>query len=343
LRAHGEGDTPWDRIAEINREYTNGVWQMLGRADLRSGSPLMHLLALLMVVAAIPSAAAPPWLDELLERGIPLTADTSVSFSKPLLRDGMDAAGQVSAIKGLVGDGWDRFVRQSVTSRFEFQIERAAELPEGGGVQRLDLWFIGYGDLDTIVDKKILDNLILRLNGRDDGESAGGEAAASPERTRVLTKNELKARNLEVGGIANGTEVTYALLDVNIVEEVRLRGITRGMYARTSESLTAVACLDELWLHDREFPAQWFPWIRNSEDGRLVLGEPSDYSIAAAYGRATALHEPAGAILVEVHVIFAEPEAWFDGRNLLRRKLPTVLQHAVHSFRRKLRRSPPTD
>jgi hypothetical protein len=41
-------------------------------------------------------------------------------------------------------------------------------------------------------------------------------------------------------------------------------------------------------------------------------------------------------LFVEVHVVYAEPYGWFEGRNLLRSKLPPVLQDSVRKFRRKL-------
>ena len=40
---------------------------------------------------------------------------------------------------------------------------------------------------------------------------------------------------------------------------------------------------------------------------------------------------------VECHIVFAEPEAWFGGKNLLRSKLPLAVQDEdVRSSRRKL-------
>jgi hypothetical protein len=41
-------------------------------------------------------------------------------------------------------------------------------------------------------------------------------------------------------------------------------------------------------------------------------------------------------LLIEVHMVFAEPKGWFEGRNLLRSKLPPVMQDSVRKFRRQL-------
>ena len=50
----------------------------------------------------------------------------------------------------------------------------------------------------------------------------------------------------------------------------------------------------------------------------------------------TPLAEPAGAILVECHGVFEEPQGWFQGAPLLRSKLPMLVQEQVRGFRGKL-------
>jgi hypothetical protein len=52
----------------------------------------------------------------------------------------------------------------------------------------------------------------------------------------------------------------------------------------------------------------------------------------------TRLREPAGAVFVEGHVIFAEPKGWFDGENVLRSKLPLGVQNQVRALRREFLR-----
>jgi hypothetical protein len=52
--------------------------------------------------------------------------------------------------------------------------------------------------------------------------------------------------------------------------------------------------------------------------------------------KATRLAAPAGALFVEYHVVFLEPQGWFRGTNLLRSKLPIVAQDLVRKFRRRM-------
>jgi len=48
---------------------------------------------------------------------------------------------------------------------------------------------------------------------------------------------------------------------------------------------------------------------------------------------ACTMAEPAGALFVEQHIVFAEPTGWFGGAKLLRSKLPPVVQYAVRTTR----------
>jgi hypothetical protein len=281
----------------------------------------------------------------LLDEGLEVAPGTAVRLEPPLVADGMTAAEQTAAIRGLVGDDWERFVKPGVTARFEFRITKACDLPAGGSVQRLDLWFIGHGSLATVEDGGLIDDL-LATRPAAEGEAAEPAKPAEPaeegenrrqSRSRELSADELRERNLTAAAAADGGEVSYALVDLALINKVRVTGICRGVRMKTPESLTAAVRLDERFLDDPTLPARWFPLLRDEADGVLREGRPQPYAVAAAYAKATRLAEPAGAMLVEVHVVFAEPQGWFDGRNLLRTKLPPLLQQSVQSFRRKLR------
>ena len=107
------------------------------------------------------------------------------------------------------------------------------------------------------------------------------------------------------------------------------------MREKRAESVVAGIKLDERFNKDQEFSNTWSPIVRDA-GGKLSVGAPSPYSGLGGYMKITQLREPAGALFVECHIVFAEPEAWFGGKNLLRSKLPLAVQDNVRSFRRKL-------
>ena len=54
------------------------------------------------------------------------------------------------------------------------------------------------------------------------------------------------------------------------------------------------------------------------------------------YAKITRLHAPEGALLIEWHLVYSEPQGWFDGTNLLGSKMPAIVQSRVRATRREL-------
>ncbi|HEY2147332.1 MAG TPA: hypothetical protein VGH32_05310, partial [Pirellulales bacterium] len=68
------------------------------------------------------------------------------------------------------------------------------------------------------------------------------------------------------------------------------------------------------------------------------LGPPSAYISAGGYLKATMLGQPAGALLVEYHLVYDEPPGWFGkSADLLRSKLYMKAEDDVRLFRRKVK------
>ena len=95
------------------------------------------------------------------------------------------------------------------------------------------------------------------------------------------------------------------------------------------------ARIDGRFAKDAEYPNQWRPILRDAA-ANISLGQPQPYSGAGAYVKITRLAEPAEAIFVEGHIVFEEPYGWFEGVNLIKQKIPVMVQEKVRTFRRKL-------
>jgi hypothetical protein len=104
---------------------------------------------------------------------------------------------------------------------------------------------------------------------------------------------------------------------------------------RSAESIILAAAIDPRFADDKEFPNRWWPMTRD-DAGHSQQGPPQPYRAAGWYYKATELHEPAGAIFIEYHILYDEPRGWFDGANLLCSKLPLLVQEGVRKFRRQL-------
>ena len=106
-------------------------------------------------------------------------------------------------------------------------------------------------------------------------------------------------------------------------------------YTRSEESSFLASILDPRFAKDEKLAAKWIPLTLNEKTGKLEDGKPQPYSGAGAYTKATVLAEPKGAVFVEQHILFDEPKGWFNGANLLRSKLPIVIQDEIRLLRRR--------
>jgi len=243
------------------------------------------------------------------------------------LRDNLSAAEQRAAIIQILGSlEEERFMRRSIVSPFVFDLRSVSKLEQGGHRQQLDVWFVAHGQLKDIEEKKMIDD----LTGPEAKQTPG-----LPEVARALTEAEMQSRNLPFGEQPDGTSHSYGIMGANVLDKVFVTGITKSEYKRTDDSITLLLSLAPTLMNDSQFPARWHS-ITKTDAGDFQLGDARDYSDLSAVIKVTPLVGVEDALFVEVHVIYAEPFDWFEGRNLLRSKLPPVIQDSVRKFRRKL-------
>ena len=183
--------------------------------------------------------------------------------------------------------------------------------------------FVAYGDFKQLEDDKFLDRLV-------GAGKAGGGGKGGP-----LEPKDLAARKIE---IRTGDEKreSYGTIEFDFLEKVRLRATGHAMWTRNADSVLAAAEVDPRFRDDKEFPNQWRPIVKAG--GATKIGDPNPWEGAAMYLKITKLSEPAGALFVEQHIVFAEPTGWFDGANLLGSKLPIAVQDNVRTMRKEFKK-----
>ena len=77
------------------------------------------------------------------------------------------------------------------------------------------------------------------------------------------------------------------------------------------------------------------PLLRDAQ-AEIKPGPAHPFTRAGGYAKITRLAEPATAAFIEFHLIYEEPYGWFDGINLVKQKIPAMVQEKVRTFRRKL-------
>jgi hypothetical protein len=293
--------------------------------------PLVVSICFCFVAAAlIPCRGENQVFDTLLHKGVTIRPQEIVRLTPPTLADGLDRAQQRRAVEAISnGDhSWEELTRRSVVAPYILKISSEGDsLPRS--CCRVDVWFVAYGTLGGVRDIRFLDS-----QTKATGSAVESENGVT---TKPLTDGDLARRGLKPPRGAD--EPHYYADELRLLGRVRLSMTTSAATSETRESILSASVLDARFANDPQFPNLWRTVSRN-ESGRRILGDPQPYSGYGGYAKATKLIVPAGALFIEYHLVFAEPESWFGGSNSLRSKLPLVAQYLVREIRKELEKSP---
>jgi hypothetical protein len=324
LYLKSSGDSWFGEVLKKNTEMS----ELLMGLSVR-WSPVLRLACKVLVacfslVSIATTFAADPIYQSLVSKGLKVAGSKYVSLTAPCLVDGMSAVEQQVAVQALTGEiGMERFMKDSVVSPFIFEIKSAEKLENNADVQRLDFWFVAYGSIDGVLDKKLFDDLSVPVKPSSDGLS---------DEARKLTPEELTKYSLNEGELADGSRVSFGHLGISLFDKVRLSLVTHAQSFRSSESLVLIGRIQD---GIEELPSTWSP-ITTDDDDKVRLGTAWPYALGAGYAKVTELKFEPRALFIEMHVLYVEPQEWFNGRNLLRSKLPPVIQEGLRKFRRRL-------
>jgi len=285
-----------------------------------------YLTFLVALFAANRCAAQNPIYDALINRGTAVSPQETLKLPPPVLADGLNAAAQLKAIETLLGGryDWDDFTRRAVVSPILLKI--ADDDPSAGQIgRRVDLYFVTYGSLDKLGSENFLtDHLNIAAANSNDKDD---------KRAKLLSNDDLSKRNLRPP--QQPTDPRWIATDSTLLDKVRINATTQNVKSQTSDSVVIASVLDSKFDQDAEYPNSWRS-IAVGDAGQRQVGPPQPYAGLGSYIKVTRLAEPAGALFIEYHVVFAEPQGWFHGANLLRSKLPIVAQDMVRTLRRYL-------
>jgi hypothetical protein len=258
-----------------------------------------------------------PIYKGLLGSGLEVGPNIKAKFPAPSMPDGLAADKQMAIIKELIGNdyGYADFTRNSVVAPQLIKIHDVQPSDKDAPARGVDVWFLAYGDFNAINDEKFLDKILKA--GRGNGNTA------------TLKKEDLEKRKITIG---DEKHEGYVFIDFDFLEKVKLKATGRGFWSKTADSALISGEIDPRFRGDPQFPNQWQSIDKQS--GALKLGPASPWSGAGFYLKITKLKEPANALFIEQHVIFAEPIGWFNGEALLRSKLPIAVQNNVRNIRR---------
>jgi len=288
---------------------------------------LILMIAILLFQSVVVWSAENPIYQELLDRGIEMTDGATCKLPPPILADGLDAAGQRAAIDKLAAPraSFDELVKKTYYAPVVVRVRTLKpSVDEGPAIRAVDLWFVVHGDWDTLCSKEFAESFAAK----DEGQSRVVTQAG------VLSDQEMAARGLSIA-TRKGYEERFVYTTFSLFERVELSATRRAAVCRGADSILAAGRVDPRFNRDADYPNQWRPLLRDAA-ANIRPGPPRPLPPAGGYAKITRLVEPADAALVECHLVFEEPFGWFDGVNLVKQKVPAMVQEKARTLRRKL-------
>ena len=148
-----------------------------------------------------------------------------------------------------------------------------------------------------------------------------------------LTDKEMRQRKLAPAAVA-GVEARYLYTTFWLFERVQVSATRFSTLTRGKDFVLAAGKIDPRFDKDSEYPNQWRPLLRDVQ-AEIKPGPAHPFAHAGGYAKITRLKEPANAVFVEFHLVYEEPYGWFEGVNLVKQKIPMMVQEKVRTFRRK--------
>jgi hypothetical protein len=293
--------------------------------------PLLAVLTAAITAADVPVPDKPPEnpvYKELVEKGIQLSDGKVVKLSPPILADGLDADAQRAALKKIADprNSLDDFLKPSFYSPVMVKVRTVnpteGEKPVG---RTVDAWFVVHGDWNILTSKDFLEAM-----AKPEGEGQSRVVSKSG----ALTDEEMAKRKLAVA-TKDGCEERFVYATFSLFERVEISSTRHAVMTRGKDNVLAAGVIDPRFDKDAEFPNQWRPLLRDAM-ANVKPGPAHPFTRAGGYAKITRLKSPANAVFIECHVAYEEDYGWFDGVNLVKQKVPAMVQEKVRTFRRKL-------
>jgi len=285
------------------------------------------ILALLVLFPLdFPSHEKNAAFRDVIDQGLAV-GETRVKLAEPTFRDDQNAEQQHAALVKIAGStrGADEMLRDSISAPHKLRTKDVKT--EGAVIRIVELEFVLRGlDLDAIKPEEMFDKL-------------GGDpvdVANMRYEVRVLKADDLK-----------GSAVAAKLSDHEwlihakgrLLDRIAVESTDRVVVSRTQDSLVFASRSDPKFGPDSPFPNRWSTITQKSTGD--VFGPAQAYDGTIGYVKMTKLKGLENAVVVESHLAFAEPSAWFQGAPILRSKFGLIAQDQIRRLRRELHKSKP--
>jgi hypothetical protein len=123
----------------------------------------------------------------------------------------------------------------------------------------------------------------------------------------------------------------FVHLKSRLLDRVEIQATNVTVATRSEDSLVIAGRTDPAFDQAGPLANRWRTLAQEGQSGADQL-----YEGGVSYAKISRLRQPEGALLVEFHGAFIEPDAWFSGAPILRSKFAPVAQDQIRRLRREL-------
>ena len=261
--------------------------------------------------------------SQVLDTGLE-TGGQKLALPKPRLVDGQDADAQRAALREVAGSdrALDDLLRDSVTAPYIIKVHDVKT--SGATIRVADVWFVVYSDFKQV----------------DFGQEAARtdqkeiEVANMWFQTRLLKDDDLRSAGLKPPAPASGQNTWFSHVHARLLDRIDFEVTNQIVATQSPDSIVIASRTDPSFARAGALANGWKPLA--SEPTHTTEQPATPNEGAMSYAKLSRLSLKPGAILVEMHMAFVEPDGWFQGNPILRSKFGVVAQDQIRSLRREL-------
>jgi hypothetical protein len=247
-----------------------------------------------------------------------------VVLPRPRLTDGQDEAAERTALREVVSSdrALEDLLRDSITAPYIIKVRD--QKATGATIRIADVWFVVYADLKQV----------------DFGQEAARtdkkeiEVANMWFQTRLLKDEDLQTAGVKPRQTTAGQNSWFSHVHARLLDRIDFEATNQVVATQSPESMVVASRTDPDF---NKAPGLANTWKPLSRDDPKKSSEPGkSYEGGLSYAKISRLKFKPGAILVEMHMAFVEPDGWFEGNPILRSKFSVIAQDQIRSLRREL-------
>ena len=197
---------------------------------------------------------------------------------------------------------------------------------KGATIRLADVWFIVHAELKQVD--------FAQEASRTDQKAV--DVANMYFETRLLKEDDLRAAAVKTARPASGENRWFSHVHSRLLDRIEFDVTNLIVASQSPESIVLASHTDPAFVKSTTLPNSWKAHPRQGQTTAKTDETPKPYEGGMSYAKVSRLSVKPGALLVEIHMAFVEPDTWFQGAPILRSKFSAVAQDQIRSLRRTL-------